>query len=74
MHLRAIADALQGRYDYQRRPLLVGVFVNQSAAEIVEIVEGSSIRQNQKFRRRASMGETCGSSQPCAPTAEWSST
>ena len=30
--------------------------------------------QNQKFRRSASIGETFGSSQPCEPTAEWSST
>lgn len=37
--LRAIADALRSRYDYQRRPLLVGVFVNQPDREIAEVVE-----------------------------------
>ena len=38
------------------------------------IVEPTSIAQNQKFRRSASIGETVVSSQPSAPTAEWSST
>src|SRR3974377_1885404 len=36
-------------------------------------VEPMSIVQNQKLRRRASTGETLGSSPPCDPTAEGSS-
>ena len=38
------------------------------------VVDGRSIVQNQKLRRIASVGARFGSSQPCEPTAEWSST
>jgi phosphoribosylanthranilate isomerase len=39
----AVAYALQARFDYQARPLLVGVFVNETAENIASVVKDCAL-------------------------------